>query len=273
MKVLFTKAIMAAAVATVSMVSTSAQADVFNQFTIRPDAGPNGAKQDFYADKITGQYTEIATFKPDGTFDVELYWNAGQFVTNGGTRALNANVTGLGSDYGVYAVYRASGFFVTGTTTTFNFAQGTGSLQMFIDKNADTDVDAVRHADGSASFVIAGNGADDIEIANGIPLFGQGTLDPNRATCGPGKGILCGDFASTTTFNLTNAGSAFFVAPSPFFNLSFQSGQQNNFQVSGTQIINGSLDVVFDNPVPEPASLGLLGLGLLGLGLSRRRQG
>jgi hypothetical protein len=105
-------------------------------------------------------------------------------------------------------------------------------------------------------------------LATGVPLSGNGFLDAANSQCG--GGIFCGAFGSTTSFNLTNTGSGFFVAPSPFYSLSFQSGQLNNFTPSGRQVVNGSLDVVF--AVPEPTSVALLGLGLVGLGLSRRRS-
>lgn len=240
---------------------------VFNPFTVN---APDG--KTFTADKITGNYVEVATFNPDGTFNVSLEWTAGQFVANGGQTALSPKTTGLGFDYGMYALYTASGTVSQDPTTgatTFTFTPGTGSLQLFLDKNADTTIDG-NPSSGTGSFSL-GNTSDDVLIASGNPLSGQGTLNPSLPTCGA-NGINCGSFGSTTSFALNSTGAAIFTDPSPFYSLSFQSGQLNNFSPTGTQTINGSLDVVFSGQVPEPASLGLLGLGLLGLGVVRRRK-
>jgi hypothetical protein len=99
------KSIIAVAVAATSLfVGASASAAEFNPFTV---VAPSG--QTFTADKITGNYNEVITFNQNGTFDVSLYFDAGQFVTNQGQSPLNANESGLGSNYGVYALYKASG--------------------------------------------------------------------------------------------------------------------------------------------------------------------
>jgi len=268
----FSKTIIATSIAAAAMFAgATAQAASFNPFTINPP----GTAANFQADKITGNYTEVATFNGDGTFNVSLYWRAGQFVTNGGNTPLEGGETGLGFDYGIYALYKASGTVTMANgITTFNFAPSeAGDLKFVMDAPRNNpSASVVAPVDGSGDFIITNSG-DDTVLATGEPLTGLGTLNPSLSTCGNG-GINCGSFGSNTTFNLTSAGADFFITPNPFYGFSFQSGQLNNFNPTGTQTINGSLDVVFSNAaeVPEPASVGLLGLGMLGLYAARRRN-
>lgn len=259
--------------ATVSFGSTSAMAIAFPDFTVAEGSVPGGTVANtVVADKITGNYVEIATFITTGlgvgTFSTSIKWNAGQFVGLDGTtpQASQLNSFGAGG-YGLYGLLMGSGTFTTvGGKTTFTFNPG-GTLNVWIDPSQNTSFSAPGTGAGAWT---TGSAGDDYLIASGGLIAGSGLLDPTLPTC-LGGGINCGSFGTSTSFALTPLGSAFFTSPNPFFNLSFESGQLNNFAPTGTQEINGSLDVVFGR-VPEPATLALMGLGLLGMGATSRRR-
>lgn len=250
----FKKAFSATLLAGTMLAAGSASAVVFPDFTVDPDLNA-GTLNNFTADKITGNYVETLNLNPDGTFSFTLHWDAGQFVALDGTSPVVAGTTRLGVDYLLYADTSGTGTFATvGTITTFTLNPG-GPLSMTL----------------SPDLTIGG----DTLIATGTSLAGSSGTFTASSTCGTagGTGINCGSFGQNTTFALNAAGSTFFVDPIPFYNLSFQSGQFNNIDLTNfnNQTINGSVDVVFGR-VPEPTSIALLGLALLGVGFTQRRK-
>lgn len=258
MKSAMTKTMLAAALTTaLGVASMNASAVVFPDFTFDPTT-----TAPFTADKITGNYVEVITFDGAGNFFVSIKWQAGQFVQNDGVDPVFG--TGLNNDYALYALFQGSGTVVGAGPGLFNFNLNPGgTFDLYYDDAPDTSF--VAPVTGNLAWTRANTG-DDILLGSGAGVSGSGNLNT-----GCSGGINCGSFGQTTSLALTALGSGIFTAPVPFYNVSFESGQFNNFNPVATQTINGSLDVVFGR-IPEPATLALLGVGLLGLGFGRRNR-
>ena len=224
----------------------------------------------FDADGFSGNYVELLTIDPDGSFDATAWWRAGTFVLGTDNPDTNVRVGGSGSPdtgYGLYVIFDSSG-----TVTTDGFTGDTGEISFYLDPLRDTtfDFSSTDAADG----VTVGATSDDILIGSSTFLReAAGVFRPNT--------LAQGDFALLfDDFQLTADGSRYFVDPEPFFQLLRVSGQFGTTAgdlVPGTErvsflITGSSADGQFGVEIPTPGVIGLFGIGLVGLGLVARRR-
>lgn len=279
MKCFGNKSLLAAAVAAaLSFASASANA-AFAPFTVNEGSVIGTPANTFQAGKVTGNYIENVTLKADGTFTTQILFNAGTFGDLSGTTIptsfLTSQATPFAStvQYGLYGILAGSGTFVTSAAgTSFTFTPG-GNLTLAIDPTSNTTFDTSATPGALGALTITGGNGDDFIIGTGAVVGGDGTLS---STCTATTTINCGSFGANTSLALTAAGSNFFTAPVPFYNLALTSGQFDFIDVKnfGTQRTTGSLDATFagSTSVPEPESIALFGIGLLGLGLGLRSR-
>ena len=217
----------------------------------------------FTADTFNFSDNAVITVDGAGNMTETGIFSTGKVLYGGNT--VTSAKTGIDNTYGLYGIFTATGTGgLNSTLSTLDFTFW-----------ADPGVDTTFSADGS---VVTDTGGTDFQIAHGSLIVGSASL------VGPPFNLA---LQAENTFVIDQpAAGSFFYYPAPFYIVigdSFTAFGQNTITATGAcgaggdptcnvVITGGAGTAGFVNPVPEPATLGLLGLGLLGLGLSRRRK-
>lgn len=235
-------------------------------FTVDPTS-ISGTGSQFDADFVNGSST-TRVVNTGGTD----YTSSG-FITYTGfslaSSPIGAGTTRLTVDYGLYATFTQTftcpALLQPGTTC----AVDTINLNVYADPGfADTFTQATLAADPTVTDV----GGNDI-------LLGTANFVVNGTA---GINDLGGAFENVNTnFVLTAAGSSYFIKPVPFFNLAFSefNNTSTGIECTPSSCKNATVVAITGESggtqflrVPEPATLGLMGIGFLAFGLARRRS-
>lgn len=231
-------------------------------FSIDPSAlGLGGPPGPITADAMGGTSSELL-HTVGNTHSTTGWLSYSSFRLNSAN--LSGGATGLNSVYGIYVVFTLTDHLVSGTINSVNSVNQLDTLtfSMYADPG---DTDVFTAATPTSETAISGTGND--------ILLGTGSLISGTS----GFNALGGAaLNANTTFQLTAAGSQFFIDPVPFYDMTFNGFNNTTQGVSagpgGNIAINDASGTTDFNRVPEPGTLALLALGLFGINAVHRRR-
>lgn len=227
----------------------------------------------FEADSFNGYYKEILSFDGEGNFAATLIAGWSTYLKNEGEDGVTTSFLSLNqgefaseNNYGMYTIYTATGTISQISATEFGFNTTTGSAEIWLDLDSNTNLEGALPAVGGVYPTLSDIDDDEMILSASTIYFERNVLE-----MGVG-GYFDIRFSDPT---LTAFGSQYWPS---LVGISFLTatvdGDFNEFNPlteQGFAQSGGDLSANF-TVVPEPSTLVLFGLGLIGTAVAIRRK-